>query len=157
MRLKALQEAKKLLTQSKMGVLSTLSYAMPGYPFGSTVQFTYDRCNHTVQFFISDIAQHTKNLDHNEKLSLTVFEPHEQTDPELSRLTILGSAKRLRRDESNLLLENYTTQFPSAKQYVDLQDFHIWQMTIKRARYISGFGKIFWLEEPDWHADNDHL
>ncbi len=35
----ALIEAKQLLANAKMAVLSTHSNTLPGFPFGSTVQF----------------------------------------------------------------------------------------------------------------------
>ncbi|MBQ4861738.1 pyridoxamine 5'-phosphate oxidase family protein [Pseudoalteromonas sp. MMG013] len=151
MREQVLKEAKSLLRVSTMGVLSTHSHTMKGYPFGSTVQFINSDANQAY-LFISDIAQHAKNLSHNSALSLTVFDQKSQDDPENSRLTLIGDATKLPRCESIILIQQFIEKYPSASQYMDLADFHIWQVDVTRVRFISGFGKIFWLEHDEWQA-----
>ena len=32
-------------------------------------------------------------------------------------------------------------------------DFNLWQIDVKRVRYIGGFGKIFWLEQAEWCSE----
>ena len=149
MRQQALIEAKQLLANAKMAVLSTHSNTLPGFPFGSTVQF-FANASGQVYLFISDIAQHAKNLSHDNKLSLTVFEQQDSDDPQISRLTLVAEATKFARDDSEHLIAQFVEHFPSAEQYKDLSDFHIWELNMVRARFIAGFGKIFWLERDEW-------
>ncbi len=149
MRQQALLEAKQLLANAKMAVLSTHSNTLPGFPFGSTVQF-FANTKGQVYLFISDIAQHAKNLTHDNKLSLTVFEQQDSEDPQMSRLTLVAEATKFARDDSEDLIDQFVEHFPSSEQYKDLTDFHIWELNMVRARFIAGFGKIFWLEQDEW-------
>ncbi|MEL7477857.1 MAG: pyridoxamine 5'-phosphate oxidase family protein [Pseudomonadota bacterium] len=149
MRQQALIEAKQLLANAKVAVLSTHSHTLPGFPFGSTVQF-FANTQGQVYLFISDIAQHAKNLTHDNKLSLTVFEQQDSEDPQMSRLTLVAEATKFERDDSEDLIDQFVEHFPSSEQYKDLTDFHIWELNMVRARFIAGFGKIFWLEMDEW-------
>ncbi len=103
-----------------------------------------------VYLFISDIAQHAKNLAHDNKLSLTVFEQQDNEDPQMSRLTLAAEATKFARDDSEDLIAQFVEHFPSSEQYKDLTDFHIWELNMVRARFVAGFGKIFWLEQDEW-------
>lgn len=152
MRTHALTEAKQLLKSAQMAVLSTHSNTLPGFPFGSTVQF-YANDSGQVFLFISDIAQHAKNLTHNNKLSLTVFEQTNSDNPQMSRLTLVAEATKYPRSKSQHLIEQFVEHFPTAEQYKELTDFHIWQIDMVRARFIAGFGKIFWLEKEEWQDE----
>ncbi|CAM4253484.1 HugZ family protein [Pseudoalteromonas byunsanensis] len=154
MQQQTLLAAKQLLSQSSLAVLSTLSKAMPGYPFGSTVHFISDASG-GVYLFISDLAQHTKNLSLSPKLSLTVFASDLTQTADASRLTLLADAKKLAKADSQSLIEQFVQQIPSASQYAQLADFYIWQLDIVRVRFISGFGEIFWLEKDQWHIPNE--
>ena len=72
MRSQALTDATLLVRQADVGVISTLSQNLKGYPFGSVSPFISDSQG-KVYFFISDIAQHAKNLSKDGKMSFTVF------------------------------------------------------------------------------------
>ncbi|MGH9816446.1 MAG: heme iron utilization protein, partial [Candidatus Acidiferrales bacterium] len=54
-------EARQLLLRDYQGVLSTLSVAVSGYPFGSLVPYCLDRQGRPI-ILISRIAQHSKNI-----------------------------------------------------------------------------------------------
>ncbi|MBD1582546.1 pyridoxamine 5'-phosphate oxidase [Pseudoalteromonas sp. S16_S37] len=147
-----IQQARQLVACGNMAVLSTLSSTMPGYPFGSTVQYICDDNAYTPFLFISDLAQHTKNLRRHAKLSLTVFDEHNINSPEISRLTLLATAKQLPRPSSQYLIQQFVERIPEAHNYANLLDFNIWQLKIERVRFIAGFGDIVWFEQPQWCA-----
>ena len=65
--------ARNLMLSEYQGVLSTHSLDAPGYPFGSVAPYCLDRKGRPV-ILISNIAQHTKNLKANPKVSLIVME-----------------------------------------------------------------------------------
>lgn len=61
MSVEAAKHARELLLKEYRGVLSTLSKAMPGFPFGSVVPYCLDEQGRPL-ILISRIAQHTHNL-----------------------------------------------------------------------------------------------
>lgn len=150
MRQQALYEAKQLVFQKSSGVMSTLSHNLRGYPFGSVTPYMCDEQGR-IYFFISDIAQHTKNLNHDKRMSLTVFDAAEQGDQnEHGRVTIVGDGSLVSHEHADNLINKYVTLYPEAQSYRNAHDFNLWQLDAIRVRYIGGFGKIFWLEQNEW-------
>jgi len=65
-------EARKFLRSTHSGILSTHSARFDGYPFGSVAPFVLDHhCQPVI--LISTLAEHTKNIALNPKVSLLVF------------------------------------------------------------------------------------
>lgn len=149
MRQQAVSEAKQLLYQSEVGVISTLSKNLRGYPFGSVSPFI-SADSGEVYFYISDIAQHAKNLNHDSRMSLTIFDQANAGDQNThGRVTVVGDASVV---ENSAMLARYFLRYPESRGYQNTHDFKLWKMSIKRVRYIGGFGKIFWLEKDEWLA-----
>ncbi|MBO1255365.1 DUF2470 domain-containing protein [Alteromonas sp. 5E99-2] len=150
MREQALREAKLLLRQSEVGVVSTLSKNLRGYPFGSVTPFLSDSAGH-IYFYISDIAQHAANMVADSRMSLTIYKERKSGDQnENARLTIVGDGEPLNGELHDEMLARYVQRFPESESYKQAHDFRIWKVEIKRVRYIGGFGKIFWLEKEEW-------
>lgn len=149
-RASALIEARQLLRASHNGVLSTISHNLRGYPFGSVSPFI--SCSEgKLYFYISNIAQHAKNLQKDSRLSVTVFQEADGGDQNAhARVTVVGDASLIDGEKAAHMLERYVLRYPDAESYKQAHDFHIWQMDIVRVRYIGGFGKIFWLESKEW-------
>ncbi|MBO0797641.1 MAG: pyridoxamine 5'-phosphate oxidase family protein [Blastocatellia bacterium] len=61
--------SRRLLNQQSVGVLSTHSVEVAGYPFGSIAPYTLNYNGEPI-ILISDIAQHTRNIKRNNKVSL---------------------------------------------------------------------------------------
>ena len=153
MRSQALTEAKLLVNNTQSAVLSSISHNLRGYPFGSVTPFI--SCSEgKLYFYISDIAQHAKNLSHDCRMSVTVFQQALEGDQNAhGRVTLVGDAHKLQAEQADLVLQRYLMRFPEAESYKQAHDFHVWQMDIVRVRYIGGFGKIFWLEPEEWQAN----
>lgn len=150
MRQQALHDAKTLVFTKSSGVMSTLSHNLRGYPFGSVAPYMCDEQGR-IYFFISNIAQHTKNLQHDSRMSLTVFDAAEQGDQnEHGRVTIVGDGRLVDTDKAESLIDKYIVLYPEAQSYRNAHDFNLWQLDAIRVRYIGGFGKIFWLEQDEW-------
>jgi heme iron utilization protein len=133
-----------LLGHQGDGVLSTISLEIEGYPFGSITPYCLDR-EFRPNILISSLAQHTKNILANPKVSLLVSERESQTNKQaLGRLTYLGQA-RLVEDEHDIKAR-YLRYFPEAQAYFQTHDFAFYQIQPVRVRFIGGFGKIFWVE-----------
>jgi putative heme iron utilization protein len=146
--------ARQLLLQESFGVLSTISIDVPGYPFGSVTPYCVDRdCQPIV--YISTIAQHTRNIIANPKVSLTVVEADNDSDDVQARgrLTLLADARPADRSDTEIR-DRYLRYFPSAVQYDETHDFSFYRLDLVRARFIGGFGQIFWLTPEELRLRN---
>ena len=164
------KNAAVLLRESNEGVLSTMSKKFEGYPFGSFTTFATDR-NRTVIIYASGLAQHTKNLLHNSKASLTIYNLEQNGDQQDSqRLTLLGDLV-LAADQDDCK-ERFSLFLPHSVNYHKMHDFSFYKLVINQARWIGGFGQIAWLKPEQWidskpkwlereksiinHMNNDH-
>ena len=140
----------KLLEDRNFGVLSTYSLEVEGYPFGSVTPYGLSDA-YCPLIYISDIAQHTKNISNDNRVSLTVLEarPDECQDPQkYGRVTVLGRAIDLTGSGEILSnsLQRYFHRFPESKKYQNVHGFRLFKIDPVRIRYIGGFGQIFWME-----------
>ena len=134
------REARQFLRSTRHGVLSTHSNKFAGYPFGSVTPFVLDHSCQAI-ILISSIAEHTKNIIANPKVSLLVFA--EGVDLQANaRLTLIGEAAKIELDADLRL--RYLRYFPEAAGYFDTHDFEFYRINIHQARYIAGFGKMGW-------------
>ncbi len=138
------KQARALLLNEYHGILSTHSVDMPGYPFGSVSPYCLDYQGRPV-ILISSIAQHTKNIEANPKVSLIITEGEVDDIHTAARLTLLASAEKLP-DNDHDTPQRYYQYYPSAKQYHSQHNFEFYGLNIVRARFIGGFGKIHWIE-----------
>ncbi|MFT5048938.1 MAG: putative heme iron utilization protein [Chlamydiales bacterium] len=150
--------ARTLLRGTESGILSTLSVELDGYPFGSVTPFVTSDCGKPV-IYVSDIAQHTANMDADSKVCLSVQQSGAGNQQELGRVTLIGDARRVPDDSVEAIQERYYTFFPQARHYGQAHAFSFYWIEPVRVRYIRGFGQIFWIEKgdwnsaaPDWHA-----
>ena len=153
MREQAAHQARLFTRQTNSGVLSTVSKNLPGYPFGSVTPFMSDS-EGRIYFYVSDIAQHSRNMLENSKVSLTLYQQAAQGDQnENARVTLVGDCVKVEKDQQERLIRQYVAQFPAAASYQQAHDFHVWCLDVIRVRYIAGFGKIFWLEKDEWQQN----
>lgn len=144
--------ARRLLKHESVGVLSTHSADVTGYPFGSITPYALNYEGEPV-LLISDLAQHTRNIKQNNKVSLTVFERHSDDAQTASRLTWIGDAESITPvDES--IARRYLRYFPSAHSYLETHDFAFYRIQLRRARFIGGFGEIYWVEPEAMLVEN---
>lgn len=137
-------EARKFLRSTRSAVLSTHSARLPGYPFGSMTPFVLDHDGNPL-ILISTIAEHTRNIQANPRVSLIAFDPGAADMQAGERLTLVGDAEPVSKDDAPLRAR-YLRYFPQAEQYFDMHDFLFHRITVQQARYIGGFGKIHWIE-----------
>lgn len=134
--------ARLMLRAHRYGVLSTLSKKFDGYPFGSITPYLVDH-DGSLLILISALAEHTKNIQHDPRVSLIT---HDQRDPHIQtqgRVTLVGDAQHeTDRDRSGA---RYLRYFPEAQTYFGMHDFAFYRIRPKAIRYIGGFGKINWV------------
>ncbi len=135
-------EARRMLRAHRYGALSTLSKKFDGYPFGSITPYLVDH-DGSLLILISTLAEHTKNIGHDPRVSLIT---HDQRDPHIQtqgRVTVVGNAQlELDREQAGL---RYLRYFPDAKTYFAMHDFSIYRIRPIAIRHIGGFGKIHWV------------
>lgn len=136
--------ARRLLSERNTGVLSTHSVDVEGYPFGSIAPFVLGYAGEPT-LLISDIAQHTRNIKANNKVSLTVFDASADAPQASSRLTWIGDAVDVDPSDTEIR-DRYLRYFPSAESYFDTHDFSFYRIRLRRARFIRGFGRIYWID-----------
>ena len=136
--------ARRLLNHQSVGVLSTHSLDVQGYPFGSIAPYALNYESEPT-ILISDLAQHTHNIKRNNRVSLTVFDQCVEEPQSNARLTWIGDAEPI--DPNDIAIrERYLRYFPSAESYFTTHDFSFYRIRLRRARFIGGFGQIFWIE-----------
>lgn len=140
-------EARQFLRSTRTGILSTHSAKHAGYPFGSVAPFVLDHAGNPI-ILISNIAEHTKNITANPKISLLVFAGAEDLQAN-ARLTLLGEAVQIDKSADKGLRARYLRYLPQAATYFDMHDFAFYRIQPTYVRYIGGFGKMSWME-----ADN---
>src|SRR5438874_3715644 len=146
--------ARELFLQQSFGVLATISIDVPGYPFGSVTPYCVDnQCRPVI--YISHIAQHTKNIIADSRVSLTVVENNGGSDDVQAqgRVTCIANARPLGQDQAHAR-ERYFRYFPSARQYDQTHDFAFFRLELVRVRFIGGFGRIYWVEPVEFVTQN---
>lgn len=138
------ESALQVLQSQFSGVLSTHSQAYPGYPFGSVVPYCLSESGVPL-ILISALAQHTKNIQADSKVSLTLLESKPGNVQQAERLTLLADAVAVEGDAVENVALRYYSHFPDAQGYHTDLDFVFYQLQPVQFRYIEGFGKINWL------------
>ena len=146
--------ARQLLRSQHHGVLSTLSLKLEGYPFGSVVDYVADHEARPV-FLISTLAEHTKNIGKDPRVSLAVYDATStvQSSP---RLTLTGLAHQVDEHHFEQQKARYLRYFPESVQYLAL-DFSFYTIDPLQLRYIGGVGAAHWLSAPTYLPPHNTL
>jgi hypothetical protein len=135
-------EARRLLRAHRYGVLGTLSEKFGGHPFGSITPYLVDH-DGSLLILISALAEHTKNVRHDPRVSLIT---HDQRDAHIQtqgRVTALGIAQY--EPDRERAGRRYLRYFPEARTYYEMPDFAFYRIQPTAVRYIGGFGRVHWV------------
>ena len=148
------ERCRTLVASAKSATLCTLATKEPvGYPYGSLVTVAFDGQGRPL-LLLSQLAEHTQNLEGHAEASLLVAEPlgsHSQPLA-LGRVTILGKCTRVAGDERDAVREAFLAAQPDASYYVDFKDFGFFRLEPEALRYVGGFGRMSWVEASDYLA-----
>ncbi len=137
--------ARHLVRAAAVGGLATVMREAEGAPFASMVATATDHDGSPI-LLLSDLAEHSKNLVLDDRVSLLLTAASSHEDPLAGeRLTLQG---RLARSDTPALRRRYLARHPAAALYADFADFGFYRLTIDRAHLVAGFGRIHWIE-PD--------
>ena len=133
----------QFIKDQRYGVLSTFSLAESGYPFGSITPYIIN-AEGDIAIFISHLAEHTHNIQANPKVSLTIFDPKDASNPAAGpRITCLAVATIAEYEMQ--LREDYLNQFPDAEMILTLPGFHFYLLKLIKIHLVAGFGQVKWL------------
>lgn len=134
-------EARRLLRAHRYGALCTISKKLDGFPFGSITPYLTDHDGSLI-ILISALAEHSKNIQHDPRVSLIT---HNQTSPDIQmqgRVTVAGNAQRI--SDQQHPAARYLRHFPDAAELLNL-DFSFYRIAPVAIRYIGGVGRVHWL------------
>ncbi len=139
------EQAYTFLMSYRSAVLSSHSAECPGYPFGSVIPYVIAD-DGTLVTLISRLAQHTKNILDNPKISLFVQAVSNDEPQASARLTVLCDAVRIE-GESDIqsAAGRFYAYWPSNKDYHLNLDFDFFRLSILKLRFIAGFSKMGWI------------
>ena len=143
------ERARTLVSQISTGTLCTLALEPEGYPYGSFVTVAFDEGNPV--FLISALAEHTKNLERDDRASLMVVESGSADPLANGRVTMLGPCRPVQGDDAGARAAFLATH-PNAAYYADFRDFAFWKLRVNAIRYIGGYGRMSWIGQDDWDA-----
>lgn len=133
----------QFIRDQRYGVLSTFSLAESGYPFGSITPYIIN-AEGDIAIFISHLAEHTHNIKANPRVSLTIFDPKDASNPTAGpRITCLAVATIAEYEVQ--LREEYLNQFPDAQMILTLPGFHFYLLKLVKIHLVAGFGQVKWL------------
>jgi len=143
------ERARTLVAQRTTGSLATLALEPAGYPYASFVTFALSAGQPV--FLISRVAEHTRNLTVDPRVSLLVHESGSADPLANGRVTLVGQCHKLPRGETEARAA-FLAVHPSAAYYVDFQDFDFFALQLEAVRYIGGYGRMSWVDASDFCA-----
>ena len=145
----AAEEARTIAASTNIATLATLTAG--GDPWASFV--TYGLLDGAPVLCVSRMAEHGRNLDHDQRASLSVVAPGVNSDPlAIGRITLAGKTERPVSDELAAARDAHLAAVPAAKYYVDYSDFSLWVLRVHRVRWVGGYGRMDSATGPDYLA-----
>jgi len=147
--------ARRLLRAADRAALATsLAGREPAgaesWPYASLVLLA---CDHDAAplLLMSDLAEHSKNIATDARVALLIDGTAGRTDPLTGpRVTVLGTVEKT---DDPRLETRFVARHPSAALYADFADFHLYRVTVARAHFVAGFGRIHWIDAADLAFD----
>ena len=140
------ERARRLLRAVPKAALGTILRAAGGRPYVSLVSVATAHDGAPL-LLLSDLADHVKNLEADDRVSLLLDGTGEVEDPLAGeRVSLVG---RLARTDRASDRARYLARHPAAALYADFGDFAFYRMSVERAHLVGGFGRIHWLDGAD--------
>src|SRR3954470_11029622 len=138
--LKRAAEARRLIRMCEHVALAT---SLDGRPYVSLVAVACDHDSSPL-LLLSDLAQHTRNLMAEPRVSLLFEATAGYADPLAGpRLSLLGRASR---SDDPRLASRFAARHEASAVYANFSDFHLYRIAIERGHLVAGFGRIAWVE-----------
>lgn len=140
--------AKTLVREGRSGALATLM-AGSGDPYCSLVNVATTAAGAPI-LLISQLAVHTKNILADRRVSLMLDERKPGDPLEGARVMLMGTAAVTEDPEAR---RRYLARHPDAEMYAGFKDFAFYEIALKGAHLVAGFGRIVDLAAGDLLTD----
>ena len=131
--------ARRLLRGATTAALATAASAAGGWPYASLALLAVDHDASPI-LLISDLAEHSRNLAADNRLSVLVAGDAGLDDPlDRPRASLKGRAER---SDDPRHRARFLARHPTAAVYADFRDFHVWRVAVESAHLVAGFGRI---------------
>jgi heme iron utilization protein len=131
---------------------AALATSLNGAPYASLVLVTVD-LDASPLLLLSDLAQHSRNIAFDPRVSLLLDATEGQPDPLTGpRLTLLGRA--LPTDDPRCL-GRFMSHHPTSAVYAGFRDFRLYRVMVERGHLVAGFGRIDWINGGDFLFELD--
>lgn len=146
--------SRHLVRSREKAVLATVMRDTDGDPYASLVLTASDYFGNPM-VYISDMAEHTKNLWENQRVSM-LFERTSGLNDPLSgaRVSLQG---RMQESKDPALKERFFKRHEQSRKYENAHNFFLYHMTVERAHLVAGFGRIHWLNDAEYHFPADRV
>jgi putative heme iron utilization protein len=129
--------AKKLLREGRTGALATLMTGS-GEPYCSLINMA-TAADGSPLVLISRLAVHTKNVLADPRVSLMIDERKEADPLQGARIMLMGTAAATNDPD---IRRRYLARQPEAEMFAGFADFAFYQVALKGAHLVAGFGRI---------------
>jgi hypothetical protein len=140
--------AKKLMREARSGALATLMTGS-GDPYCSLVNVA-TALDGTPLLLISRLAVHTRNVLADPRASLMLDERKEGDPLQGARVMLMGAVAKT---ESPDARRRYLAYQPEAEMFAGFADFAFYELKLKGAHLVAGFGRIVDLKAADLLTD----
>jgi putative heme iron utilization protein len=140
--------AKKLMREARSGALATLM-AGSGDPYCSLVNVA-SAADGAPLLLISRLAVHTRNVLADPRVSLMLDERKPGDPLEGARVMLMGEALQTGSEDAK---RRYLARQPEAEMFAGFGDFAFYEVKLKGAHLVAGFGRIVDLTPADLLTD----
>ena len=140
--------ARTLMREARSGALATLM-AGSGDPYCSLVNVA-TAADGSPLLLISQLAIHTRNILADPRVSLMLDERKEGDPLQGARVMLMGAAAKT---ESADARRRYLSFQPEAEMFAGFGDFAFYEVRLKGAHLVAGFGRIVDLKREDLLTD----
>lgn len=134
---------RRLLRVERRGALAT---SLRGTPYVSLVLVVAD-LDASPLLLLSDLAQHSRNIAFDPRVSLLVDGTRGLPDPLTGpRLTLIGQAEAV---DDPRRLARFVAHHPTSSVYSGFADFRLYRVSVERGHLVAGFGRIHWIDGRD--------
>lgn len=135
--------ARHVARSCRKGALATNDET--GAPYVSLITLALDYDLSPI-LYISSMAQHTRNLAKDPRVSLLLDGTEGLANPQTGpRVSLVGRAQRV---DDPRLAKRFIARIPGAAMYTQLPDFAVWRICADKAHFVGGFGRALWIDTP---------
>lgn len=146
--------SRNLVRSREKAVLATVMRETSGDPYASLVLTACDHQGNPLTY-ISDLAEHTKNVIANQRASM-LFECTGGLNDPLSgaRVTLQGQMVETEEPE---ILERFHRRHEQSRHYGKAHKFYLYKLEVEKVHLVAGFGRIHWIDAAEALYDTSSI